>query len=270
LHSVEIFKKNPQTHVERFDGNKVYSEELGYCEVVATEDNGKLLKVKELALKEEDRQEVTLESQKTQKLTILVKVVYQDNPYAQSFVSEFRIRVTDTVSSLKKAIDLTLEDNCILIYKGIMLEEDKHFWEYKMNHNDKMLAVCGRLEEGSGSSTLQFYSRFPRVKDNDYHYTGRGSSYWDAICFVPKKNIKVFGVAIYKIYNREDRFSYGIRYKIQDKDGNDVVPTKEWEGSHDDRSAHEDFRFPIMFKERGIADEPLIVKKGWKFHVASW
>jgi hypothetical protein len=28
--------------------------------------------------------------------------------------------------------------------------------------------------------------------------------------------------------------------------------------------------FPIMFKERDICPEPILVKKGWKFHIASW
>ncbi len=45
------------------------------------------------------------------------------------------------------------------------------------------------------------------------------------------------GVAIWKIYEREDRFSYGIKYKVTDKDEREVV-SKEWEGSHDDRSGH--------------------------------
>jgi hypothetical protein len=61
---------------------------------------------------------------------------------------------------------------------------------------------------------MRFYLRFPGISTNDYSYTGRGGGYWDAICFIPKKTIKVFGVAIYKIYNRDDRFSYGMRYKV--------------------------------------------------------
>ena len=107
------------------------------------------------------------------------------------------------------------------------------------------------------------------MKEGDYWQTGRGYSYWDAIAFSPKMDIKVVGCALWKIYDREDRFSYGIRYKVTDKDDNEVL-SKEWDGSHDDRSGHQDFMFPIMFKERDICQEPIVVKKGWKFHVASW
>ena len=116
---------------------------------------------------------------------------------------------------------------------------------------------------------MQYYHRFPKMKTGEHWQTGRGAGWWDAICFQPKMDIKIMGVSLYKIYQREDRFSYGIRYKVVDKDGSEVV-TKEWEGSHDDRAAHVDFMFPIMFKERDIAPEPILVKKGWKFHIASW
>jgi len=150
-------------------------------------------------------------------VSVLVKYVNQKDPEAPARIFQTELDKKSTVQTLVDMVNQTVQDEAVLIFKGHELDVDKTLEDYKITSLDKILAVYGkdRQSEG-GSGAIQFYMRFPTLKEGEYWQTGRGDSYWDAICFVPKMNVKVMGVAIYKIYQREDRFSYGIRYKVED------------------------------------------------------
>jgi hypothetical protein len=115
----------------------------------------------------------------------------------------------------------------------------------------------------SGGDQLRYFHRFPATHEGDYWYQGRNK--WDGVCFIPKKTIKVYGFTSFEFYNDNERFVYGVKYKIDDPRGNEVVDTQEWE-AEDDGTIAKDKMFTLMFTDR----EPILVKAGYKLHIAQW
>lgn len=50
-----------------------------------------------------------------------------------------------------------------------------------------------------------------------------GNSYWDGLCWIPNKRIRVKGIGIYCLSSGGDvAFELGIKYKIEDASGKTI------------------------------------------------
>lgn len=74
---------------------------------------------------------------------------------------------------------------------------------------------------------IRFYDRYKAIKDDGW-YIGRDR--WDAIIFIPNREVRIFGVGIFEPYPQSSRtFKYGYKYIIKDAQDADIVTSEVFE-----------------------------------------
>lgn len=115
---------------------------------------------------------------------------------------------------------------------GKILENlaDTTFVKEFIMEGSKISLVCNE----EGGSTFVKWVRFPDFYTTDYFYMETHN--WDAVTFVPKRNVKFFGFGIFASYNNKD-MEYKIKYQIGDDMSEEFIyqiadaekdPEKKW------------------------------------------
>jgi hypothetical protein len=67
---------------------------------------------------------------------------------------------------------------------------------------------------------IKKFKRFKEIRAGDSWYVGRER--WDALAFIPKQNIKVFGIGLYEIHPDGGNFTLSYRYHLLDPNGTET------------------------------------------------
>jgi len=166
---------------------------------------------------------------------------------------ELKVSVSDKLSKITELFQEMEATAGYLVYKGktLAVPEDHTFSKLLAGTSAQFLLCCG---ESSGSATK--WVRFPEYYLTDYYYMN--TSYFDAVIFVPKCNIKFHGFGVFANYNNMD-CTYIVKWYIDD----DKSDEYEIEIANDTKDPEKKW-MDINLKELGV--KPIKVNEGQKLH----
>ena len=121
--------------------------------------------------------------------------------------------------------------------KGKLLDLKKTAIELNLSTKEKLIAV-GSLSEKI--LTLSFFAGPPRYFHRFYEVqnagwivgrrTGGSNDRWDAVTFVPRRDVKIVGVGIFEDYPAQRRdFKYYHKYVLQEPGGAQIMASETFE-----------------------------------------
>ena len=121
-----------------------------------------------------------------------------------------KVNINDKLSKIKTIYEA---DNIFGTYycKGKVLEnmDDKTFGK-SLIANDATILIMVQ-EKGGGKAKM--WRRFPQIYKTDYFYMETYS--WDAVAFIPKRNVTFYGFGILASFNNKD-MKYKVSWALND------------------------------------------------------
>ena len=128
-------------------------------------------------------------------------------------------------------------------------------------------SLSEKVENIASFSSVRWYRRFREIRGDGW-YIGRDR--WDAVTFIPNRDVKIFGIGIFEPYPQQRRdFKYGYKYVIKDAADADVFTSEVFE---------EEVTCPLpeeitdhIIQHRFINNATgVLVRAGQKYVHASW
>jgi len=133
------------------------------------------------------------------------------------------VNINDKLSKLEDVYSFDNEISGSFVYDGKLLENmtDQTFAKRFVLDGAQFGIMCG--EEGGGNELKWF--RFPRFYLNDYFYLD--TNCWDAVTFVPIRNIKFFGFGLMGNYHSYDT-TYKVKWIIDEVESEEYIKETKW------------------------------------------
>lgn len=127
-----------------------------------------------------------------------------------------RVVISDPVGYLISNLEQLYCVKALTIFNGLEVNLDSTFIQSNIKENDIIL-VYGYLANRPslcGLGEFKFFRRFRDSRDSDKWNVGENK--WDALFFIPNKDIKVFGMGVFEKYpNGGGNFTLGYKYIIE-------------------------------------------------------
>lgn len=109
-----------------------------------------------------------------------------------------RLHVTDKMSEIIRSLEKIYNAKFLTIFNGLQVDPELTLPEAGITENSKLYlnGVYGGVEISMGGA-IKYFRRFRDVRADGW-YMGRDR--WDGVTFVPKKNVKIFGIGIFEAY----------------------------------------------------------------------
>ena len=167
-------------------------------------------------------------------------------------ISELKVNINEKLSKIN---DIFALDN----YGGFMMQggklinspDETTFQKSFTKDLSKFAVVCS-----DSSKAASKWCRFPEYYLTDYYYMN--TRYWDAVVFIPKRNVIFHGFGVFANYNGKD-VTYKVQWNINDADSEEFEIMKS-DGDKDPEKKWHD----INIKDLGC--KPVKVAEGTRIH----
>jgi len=134
------------------------------------------------------------------------------------------------MATLLNPLEKLMASNFTLVENGKEIDPSKSPRELNLQNNAKIMvygSLSKKIENAISSGPLRFFKRF-RDSRGDGWYIGRDR--WDAVTFIPKRDVRILGVGIFEPYPaaRKD-FKYGYKYVLKDTDDTEIETSSVFE-----------------------------------------
>ena len=159
-------------------------------------------------------------------ITLNLAIMSPQEPYRDNQITEasFKVHIAEPLAvSLLNPLEKLMASNFILVENGKEIDTSKSPRELGLKNNAQLMvygSLSPKIENLVSSSALRFFMRFRDVR-NDGWYIGRDR--WDGVMFIPKRDVRIFGVGIFEPYPQSRRdFKYGYKYVLKDTDDTEI------------------------------------------------
>jgi hypothetical protein len=159
-------------------------------------------------------------------ITLNLAIMSPQEPNRENQITEaaFKVHIIEPlVASLLNPLEKLMASNFILVENGKELDTSKSPRELGLKHNAQLMvygSLSNKIENITSSTQLRFFKRFRDVRGDGWYI---GKDRWDAVTYIPKRDVRVFGVGIFEPYPQARKdFKYGYKYVLKDADDSEV------------------------------------------------
>lgn len=252
-------------------GTSVYAKDLGcYVQLKKYDEEKKTYECRVVKGKDEKKSEKDDENVKTiaeEGLTKLISVQVRKIDLSEvksmgatsaetaSLIASFRVQTTDKIEKLTKLVEMATGGAGDLFVDGKAVADlELTFAQMGIKEGAKLAMPV----EGASSGPRQIWKRFLNIKHTDYYYMSY--NYWDAICFIPQKNITWYGFGV--LSNRDNNnVQHTYKYFLEE-DGVELG-----ELSHADADKDPEMKTFLVDLKSDFGIAPVKVAAGQKLHI---
>ena len=152
----------------------------------------------------------------------------------------------------------------LAVLNGEPIDREKSLVEANVTEGDTIYIFGIVSSDVVASGKISFFKRFKDFKPSDSWYVGENK--WDALIFIPKKDIKIYGIGLFEKHPNGAPMTLGYKYIIEDLSGTEISKTEVFRENVEpvDVEGH------IIQHKFENHKTGIIVRVGQRFHYIQW
>ncbi|CDW91259.1 UNKNOWN [Stylonychia lemnae] len=183
----------------------------------------------------------------SEQIQINLRIITED----QTCVGQVYVGINDKIKTLKDFLNSKSASLLNIVFKDEIIKNDDTFLKRHIRSGEKFILMSGGFE-------AKIWKRFRRIEHGDYFYMS--DTYYDAVCFKPKKACHFLGFGFLNQYEKKD-FKLKFKYYIDDEE----FPETEVDLTQDMLGEHHSFK--IDFQTLNL--QPITVKPDQMIHICA-